>query len=215
MSERRRRTMGERGAPPDPIRNIRYGREEPCGDIPAWRQHSTSFADPPTDPPTAPGGKTFWQRLASVLPWVHDEEPDHGSPSTPTPPQEPDPEPDLDDHDINAPPFYQLVVDFDTGAWPTSGVLRQMGYNVGKQGLRPVERRKILRQVLHVELVAGSADARNYVHEWGPPASHQRLTKMCNSLAAFSRNAQRQDADYSEAIADWDEDLAWLTATYE
>ncbi len=78
----------------------------------------------------------------------------------------------------------------------------------------PAARREILRQVLRVELVAGSADARDYVREWGPPASSQRLTKVRNSIAAFSRNAQRRNADYSEAIADWEEDLDWLAATY-
>ena len=31
MSERRRRTMGERGAPPDPLSNIRYGQSCDCG----------------------------------------------------------------------------------------------------------------------------------------------------------------------------------------
>ncbi len=89
-----------------------------------------------------------------------------------------------------------------------------MGYKVGKQGLSTTERREILRRVYSVELVAGSADAQGYVREWGPPASTARLAKMVNSIAAFSRNAKRRNTDYSEAIADWEEDLDWLTETY-
>lgn len=210
MSERRRRTMGERGAPRDPIRNIRYGREEPCGDIPAWRQRDPSFTAPSRDRPKAASRKSFWQQLVSILPWVHDDEPVRQTRPAPAP----DPESDLEDEGINTRPIFRLVVDFDTGSWQPTGVLSEMGYKVGKQGLGTMARREILRQVLRVELVAGSADAHDYVREWGPPASGQRLTKMCNSIAAFSRNAQRRNADYSEAIADWEEDLDWLAATY-
>lgn len=247
--------MGERGALPDPIRNIRYGSEEPCGDIPQWRQHNPlqilrgtgdgqvqlfldsdgkyvvrvsnevilrtgvlaaaditfdeevkKHSDPNRHQRAAPKGRNFWERLVSLLPWVHD-----GQPRNDEPPG--DAEPPEDDA-INARPVYQMVVDFDTGSWQPEGVLRQMGYKVGKQGLSTAERHEILRQVVAVELVAASPDARDYVREWGPPASRQRLAKMVNSIAAFSRNAQRHNADYSEAIADWEDDLGWLEITY-
>ncbi|WP_425004481.1 hypothetical protein [Mycolicibacterium sp. S3B2] len=207
MSERRRRTMGERGAPPDPIRNIRWGLEEPSGDVPAWRQNYPAANNPPTEPPTASSGKPFWQRIASLLPWVHDDEPEQQSSSGPF----------LNGDSVNthgSERSYRLVISFDTGSWQPTGVLREMGYKVGKQGLSTTERREILRRVYSVELVAGSADAQGYVREWGPPASTARLAKMVNSIAAFSRNAKRRNTDYSEAIADWEEDLDWLTETY-
>ena len=57
MSDRRRRTMGEHGALPDPSRNIRYGLEEPAGDIPAWRQFR------PAVPPTRQ--LNLWDRILS------------------------------------------------------------------------------------------------------------------------------------------------------
>lgn len=107
-----------------------------------------------------------------------------------------------------------LLVSFDTGAWPASGVLSEMGYRVGKNGLIATARHKILEDVLTVELVAASAAANAYVREWGPPASRSRLQKMVNSIAAFARNARRRSADYSEAIADWESDLQWLQVTY-
>jgi len=107
-----------------------------------------------------------------------------------------------------------LLVSFDTGAWPTSGVLSEMGYRVGKSGLIAAARHKILEDVLTVQLVAASAAANAYVREWGRPASRWRLQKMVNSIAAFARNARRRSADYSEAIADWESDLEWLRVTY-
>ncbi len=58
MSERRRRTMGDRGALPDPIRNIRYGFEEPPGDIPAWRQVRSALPPPPKQ-------LSLWDRIGS------------------------------------------------------------------------------------------------------------------------------------------------------
>ena len=107
-----------------------------------------------------------------------------------------------------------LVVDFDTGAWPASGVLGEMGYRVGRNGLSAIARREVLDDVLAVELVASSSAANSYVDEWGPPSSRLRLQKMVNSIAAFARNARRRSADYSEAISDWESDLEWLRAVY-
>lgn len=156
-----------------------------------------------------PASKSFWRQIISVLPWVHDEPAAQPSGTSTRPP------PDPSDHDdLNARPIYQLHVDFDTGRWPTSGVLSEMGYKVGKKGLPTASRREILRQVLGVHLVACSPDAESYIREWGNPGSHQRITKTYNAIATFSQNAQRRNADYSEAIADWESDLDWLESSY-
>ncbi|MCK0173884.1 hypothetical protein [Mycolicibacterium sp. F2034L] len=111
-------------------------------------------------------------------------------------------------------PQRKLLVNLDTGAWPTSGVLGEMGYRVGRSGLVDGARKRILAEVLSVELVATSPAAEAYVDEWGPPNSPKRLQKMVNSIAAFARNARRRDADFSEAIADWENDLEWLRVTF-
>ena len=86
-----------------------------------------------------------------------------------------------------------------------------MGYKVGKDGLPTASRREIL---VRVKLVAASSDVESYLREWDPPGSSQRVVKMHNAIAAFSRNAQRRNADYVEAIADWESDLDWLESTY-
>lgn len=131
---------------------------------------------------------------------------------------EPEPEPEVVFPDLpqSVDPVHQrkLLVNFDTGAWPSSGVLGEMGYRVGRNGLAEGARRLILAEVLSVELVATSPAAEAYVREWGPPTSRHRLQKMVNSISAFARNARRRTADFSEAIADWEGDLEWLRATY-
>jgi len=88
-----------------------------------------------------------------------------------------------------------------------------MGYHVGRNGLAPAARRAILEQVFQVELVA-SADAIDYIQEWGAPRSQQRLNKMANCLIGFARAARRRSGDYSGATADWESDLEWLSENF-
>jgi len=105
-----------------------------------------------------------------------------------------------------------LTVRFDTGRWPASGVLSVMGYRVGNNGLPDDERRLILREVFEVELVSGSPDSDDYVREWGEPRSPQRLGKMNRALWGFIKLAQRRtSADMSGALADWGDDLDWVS----
>lgn len=109
----------------------------------------------------------------------------------------------------------QLVVDFAAGAWPETGVLKYMGHKVGRQGLRVAKRRETLHRTLEVELVAGSVGAAEYIKQWGAPRSQERLHKVANCLASFSRNHKRiVTADFSKAIADWESDLEYLRDTY-
>lgn len=109
----------------------------------------------------------------------------------------------------------RLVVDFGDGEWPETGVLKHMGYTVGRRGLVVSARHDVLRKVLGVELVAGSDGADWYIEQWGSPMSAKRLHKMANCIAAFAQSKKRvRNSDYSEAIADWESDLAWLHATY-
>ncbi|MCV6999257.1 hypothetical protein [Mycolicibacterium alvei] len=163
-----------------------------------------------------PRSKSFWQQVVGFLPWVHDEPEKVSRPAKsegnaaseqPADPWSPMETAD----DINARPVYRLVVNIDTGSWPTSGVLGELGYKVGKNGLGPSVRRHILRNALIVELVATMPEAESYVGEWGAPNSRQRAAKIERCLAGFSELNRRKNADYSEAIADWESDLAWFT----
>jgi hypothetical protein len=84
---------------------------------------------------------------------------------------------------------------------------------VGKSGLGPDLRRQILRNAMMIELVANSAESEQYLGEWGSPNSRQRAAKIERCLAGFAAGARRRNADISEAIADWEDDLAWFRAT--
>jgi len=116
--------------------------------------------------------------------------------------------------DASVSPQRKLLVSFHSGAWPSTGILREMGYRVGRSGLQEFERRAILVDVLAIELVAASAAANDYVAEWGAPNSGRRLQKMVNAIATFSRNARRRSGDFAAAIEAWDSDVLWLQRTY-
>ncbi|MEN4447992.1 hypothetical protein [Mycobacterium sp. SM3041] len=108
----------------------------------------------------------------------------------------------------------KLLVSFDSGLWPSAGILSTMGYRVGRNGLRDAARRSILSEVMGVEIVAASPAANDYVDEWGEPGSSRRLKKMANAIAAFARNARKRSGDFSVAIEAWEADLIWLQLTY-
>lgn len=157
-----------------------------------------------------PGGKSFWQQVVSILPWVHDEAPGRRRRSPiAVPRSSAAPEASFDE------PIYKLVIRFEAAPWPVSGVLKEMGYHVGKDGLIPTERRRILERVLRVQLIATSPETEDYIREWGTPGSSTRLRKMIGCLGGFIELAERRtNADMSGAIADWDSDLGWLRSTF-
>ncbi len=88
------------------------------------------------------------------------------------------------------------------------GLLSEMGYRVGTNGLPKSQRLEILRNIylneLKVEL------QKNYMGEWGRPESAQRLKKLAETLAALTRNAKRRHDKPMAAIHEWEEDLAYL-----
>ncbi|GAA2545340.1 hypothetical protein [Mycolicibacterium diernhoferi] len=157
------------------------------------------------DPPRA--GKSLWQRVVSVLPWVHDKQGDSSAPSEARPTRSVFN--DLAGNRITR-TVHELHVTFDTGSWPSNGVLRELGYKVGQNGLGPVERRRILRTAYAVTLTGVSKETRSYIAEWGEPNSQQRADKIERCLSNFAEVARRRSADMSEAIADWEDDLDWF-----
>jgi hypothetical protein len=55
----------------------------------------------------------------------------------------------------------------------------------------------------------------DYLQGWGQPGSALRLQKMAESIAAFARNAKRNESvDLADAITDWEDDLQYLYETY-
>jgi hypothetical protein len=105
-----------------------------------------------------------------------------------------------------------LRIEFEAGIpLPPLGILKDMGYRVGKKGLFPHERREILRRTFRVQLVATSPWTEEYIREWGERCSPARLDKMDRVLGGLVANAERKTkADMSEAIRDWKEDREWL-----
>lgn len=96
---------------------------------------------------------------------------------------------------------------------PPVGLLKYVGYKVGRNGLGEAERRAILQQVFHAAELPAVSSA-SYMREWGGPRSGDRLLKMANSIAAFCRNEKRKLRPSEEAVSDWEDDLEWLRKTY-
>lgn len=99
------------------------------------------------------------------------------------------------------------------GEWPQIGVLRAMGYVVGRNGLAETSRREVLSRTYLGPLP--QVNSPYYMADWGDPGTPTRLHRIANSIAAFSRNAQRRRAaNMREAINDWNSDLDWLRREY-
>lgn len=100
------------------------------------------------------------------------------------------------------------------GTWNQEGVLKYMGYEVGKtKGLADHCRREILDAVFSA--VLPPVNSPGYVRNWGLPSTAPRLERLANELARFARNGKRnRTADYSAAVADWEADLKHLHRKY-
>lgn len=93
------------------------------------------------------------------------------------------------------------------------GLLRNCGYKVGLNGLPEKKRRQILDDIFLRALPVIPNVC--YLNEWGDPSTAKRLRKLAESIAAFTRNAKRQNkSSFSKAIQDWEADLAYLKQTY-
>lgn len=93
------------------------------------------------------------------------------------------------------------------------GLLRQSGYRVGASGLPENQRRQILDRIFLQSLSV--VNDSNYLREWGEPRTARRLQKLAESIAAFTRNAKRRRTNsFTQAIQDWESDLAYLKRTY-
>ncbi len=100
------------------------------------------------------------------------------------------------------------------GDWEDVGVLKYLGYQVGKSSdLSSPLREAILGRVFLGELPP--AFPRSYLAEWSAPASAGRLRKIAESIASFTRNAKRRRDDrFDLAISDWEHDLLFLHDEY-
>ena len=113
-------------------------------------------------------------------------------------------------------PIETLDVTYEEGTpLPAQGILKDMGYRVGKNGLSLAQRRQILHRTFQVQLVAPLTMPTDYIAEWGDRCSYARFTKMDKVLGGLAAKAERKTKnDMSEAIRNWREDQAWLRQTY-
>lgn len=98
------------------------------------------------------------------------------------------------------------------------GVLSFLGYQVGKTSPLSVgERRLVLDYVYFEELP--QVQSRTYMNGWGGADTSNRLKKMADSIASFTRDAKRKDIKsgkkvYKVAVSHWEADLAYLKREY-
>lgn len=99
----------------------------------------------------------------------------------------------------------------DERNWPQEGMLKHKGYSVGSSSNVTRWKRQIILRDVYENPLPNVMDS-DYMAQWGRPQSAKRLKKMAESLAAFTKNAKRKrsQGNFDVAIADWEEDLAWL-----
>lgn len=92
------------------------------------------------------------------------------------------------------------------------GMLKELGYSVGRNGVSKNERQGMLSEIFKRTLPP--VFDRPYMDQWGPNGSARRLHKIADCLASFARNAARMPGNYDEAISDWQDDLQYLYETH-
>ena len=104
----------------------------------------------------------------------------------------------------------------DGGAFGGSGEdspLVLLGYRVGNNGKPTTKRRAILKGFFNGDRIPPGGLAGFL--EWGSPNTAERLKKMATHIAAIYQNFNQQNAEqFSQAIADWESDLAWMRAEF-
>jgi hypothetical protein len=97
---------------------------------------------------------------------------------------------------------------------PDVGILKHLGYAVGRNGGTPAMRRADLSKAFEMSDLP-QVSSHEYMSGWGKSGTAKRLEKIANSIASFCRSAKRRrNSDNSDAITDWESDLQWLKATY-
>lgn len=94
------------------------------------------------------------------------------------------------------------------------GILKVLGYHVGKSGEQSASRRQaLLARVFegHLPPINGP----DYMDGWNGPGTPARLKKMADSIASLASSARgRGHADFGQAIEHWTEDLRFLHRHY-
>lgn len=95
---------------------------------------------------------------------------------------------------------------------PEVGVLKAVGYQVGRSGVKEKERRELLDQIMSDTLPFVGSPA--YMYEWGEPLTRNRYRKLHRVLAVFRSGAQN-DERMEEAVRHWSDDLGYIEGVWE
>lgn len=101
---------------------------------------------------------------------------------------------------------------FNDAEWNEKSFLKLMGYQVGVSGISAWRRQDILRRAYERPLPAGMPAAMRA--ECGVPGSSVRLQRIVRHLKFCIAMARPRAANLAKALSDWQEDIAWLQATF-
>lgn len=99
----------------------------------------------------------------------------------------------------------------------TESPLIRIGYRVGRTKGKPKDKRQqLLRMAFAMDLSTFPGDyPSEYIKKWGPARSGQRLERMALHIAGRCRSFRKNESgDFSDAIADYENDLEWLQETF-
>lgn len=91
---------------------------------------------------------------------------------------------------------------------PEIGVLKKIGYHVGKDGQPTAGRQALLDHAMSGDLPFTGSPA--HMLEWGTPMSATRYRKMHRVIASFATSARTQGDHMSDAGSDWEADLRYI-----
>jgi len=95
---------------------------------------------------------------------------------------------------------------------PEVGLLKTVGYRVGKSGEKQQRRWEILDMVMSQELPFVGSPA--YMYEWGDPLSCKRYRKLHRVLASF-RSGGKHFSNMEVAVEHWEQDIVHIERNWK
>ena len=98
---------------------------------------------------------------------------------------------------------------------PTIGLLRTLGYKVGKEGKKKEVRRAVLDYIYNAEILP-IVFSLSYMEEWGAQRSKKRYDMIISQISFFiyKNEGLTKYKDLVEAINDWENDRDWFKEKY-
>lgn len=110
---------------------------------------------------------------------------------------------------INENPTWSKGEGLVSDEWPKIGVLSAIGYRVGHSGIQENKVRPNILLRAFISPVLPFLGDIEYMHEWGPAETSQRLKKIAHSICSFA-NLNRKRKGTEAAVEHWKSDLSFL-----